>query len=149
MMCGQNLASTLGGTIMNMPAQTMVSSVMPIQVPAQAMIPQAMTMPISNQIIQTEMIYDMQTVPVNVPNMPIPAQVQPTNTGDMTSVVVLQHPVNRDLVKCSLGDANCLVAYEAQGYVQLRNMATTYGNTVSHVNYVVGGTWQDNNIPRW
>ena len=149
-MCGQNLSSTLGGTMMHMPSQTMTVAPMPVQMPVQAQIPQAMTMPVANPVVQTEMFYETQTLPMSLPAMPIqmPAQIQPATLEDVTSVVILQHPVNRDLVKCSVADTNCLIAYEAQGYVQLRN--TAYGNTHTHVDYTVNGTWQNNNnIPRW
>ncbi|MBR5130853.1 MAG: hypothetical protein IKV03_06495 [Alphaproteobacteria bacterium] len=152
-MCGQNLASTLGGTIMNMPAQTMHATSVPIQMPTQQVQVQSMplTMPAAPQMIQTEVFYETQTVPMNaqiMAQMPTAVQAQLMGTPD----VILQHPINRDLVKCSFGDMNCLIAYEAQGYAQLHNttVAPTYNAVVPNQNYTVSGTWQDNNnIPRW
>ncbi len=150
-MCGQNLAATLGGNVMNMPAQSMAVSATPIQMPIQVSLPQ---MPIPTQMVQTQMLYETPALSVTSQGMPFqmsaPVTTQGSDTTEATSVVILQHPINRDLVKCPLGDVNCVIAYEAQGYIQLQNTATSYGNTMSTVNYAVGGTWQNNNnIPRW
>jgi hypothetical protein len=80
--------------------------------------------------------------------MPVSVQTQITNASE----IILQHPVNRDLVKCTSVDTNCLMAYQAQGYVQLQNapVVPTYNTSLPNTAYAVSGTWQDNtNIPRW
>ena len=152
-MCGQNLASALGGTVMNVPAQTMQMAPLPIQMPMQ--IPtQSAVMPLTiptQQMVQTEVYYETQTVPMNAQimnQMPVSVQTQLTNASE----IILQHPVNRDLVKCTSVDANCLMTYQAQGYVQLQNapVMPTYNTAMPSTPYAISGTWQDNtNIPRW
>ena len=153
-MCGHNLASTLGGTVMNMPAQAMQVATMPIQMPTQTMQPQQIALPLpmpAPQMVQTEVFYETQTVPMNAQIMgQMPAAVQAQLAT--VSEVILQHPVNRDLVKCTFGDMNCVAAYQAQGYMQLQNapVVPTYNAVAQNATYAVSGTWQDNNnIPRW
>ena len=147
-MCGHNLASTLGGTVMNMPAQTMQVAAMPMQMPTQPVQPQQITLPLptmpTSQMVQTEVFYETQTMPMNAQIMgQMPAAVQAQLAT--VSEVILQHPMNRDLVKCTFGDVNCIMAYQAQGYVQLQNAPITPNAT-----YAISGAWQDNNnIPRW
>ncbi len=152
-MCGQNLASSLGGTVMNMPTQTMQMAPMPMPMPVQAQAQPVMmplTMP-APQMVQTEVFYETQTVPMNAQimgQMPVSVQTQLTNVSE----IILQHPVNRDLVKCTFGDTNCLMSYQAQGYAQLQNapVVPTYNTAMPNTPYAVSGTWQDNtNIPRW
>lgn len=159
-MCGQNLTSTLGGNIMNMPIQNMQTAPAQIQIPTSVqmptqtqpqstvMIPVAMPAP---QMLQTEVYYETQTVPMNaqiMAQMPASVQAQLTNVSE----VVLQHPTNRDLVKCTYGDVNCMTVYQTQGYIPLQNtpIAPSYNATLPNTPYAVSSTWQDNtNIPRW
>ena len=153
-MCGQNLASTLGGTVMNMPAQTIQVAAIPTPMQAQATQPQQIALPLpmpAPQMVQTEVFYETQTIPMNTQIMgQIPAAVQAQLAT--VSEVILQHPVNRDLVKCTFGDMNCIAAYQTQGYMQLQNapVTPTYNTTTQNATYAISGTWQDNNnIPRW
>lgn len=154
-MCGQNLAATLGGSVMNMPAAQMMGAApvqplpMPVQMTAQPTMPQVQTttiqvpvqIPVNGQMIQTQTFYETQMMPDMV-SAQTNAQMPVT---EQMSVVILQHPVNRDLVKCSFADMNCVSAYEAQGYVQLRG-----ASDFSAYNAVSTNTWQNNNnIPRW
>lgn len=149
-MCGQNLSSALGGTVMNMPAQTMQMAPIPMQMPVQQPVMMPLTVP-TQPMVQTEVFYETQTVPMNaqiMSQMPVSIQTQLTNASE----IILQHPVNRDLVKCTSVDANCLMTYQAQGYVQLQNapVMPTYNTALPNTPYAVSGTWQDNtNIPRW
>lgn len=151
--CGHDLSSSLGGTIMNMPAQTMQMAPAAIQIPTQVqaqttMLPLAMPTP---QMVQTEVFYETQTVPMNaqiMQQMPISVQERLANVPE----IILQHPTNRDLVKCIHSDMNCIMAYQAQGYALLQNtpVAPSYNTTVQNTSYAVSGSWQDNtNIPRW
>ncbi|MGN1062909.1 MAG: hypothetical protein ACI4QM_01100 [Alphaproteobacteria bacterium] len=149
--CGQNLATTLGTQNVTLTAQPIVQ-----QMPAQTITMPAVQMPTQQipavgitgmmadgQMVQTEVVYETQALPV---------QQMPTLTDTQNAVIILQHPANRDLVKCSFGDANCLIAYEAQGYVQLRNTPhfAGYNAVLSDSDYPTGGVWRDNNnIPRW
>lgn len=73
-------------------------------------------------------------------------------TSDPLMSVVLQHPENRDLVKCNASDAGCLQQYEGQGYIRLRNAPRFAGfkELPSESDYPQGSQWRDsNNIPRW
>lgn len=162
-MCGQNLAATLGGTVMNMsntqmmgatvaqplpaPVQMMTQPTTP-QMPSQQMqtttIQVPVQIPTSGQMLQTETFYETQVMPnIVVSQVPMMPTVAPTM--EQPTIIILQHPVNRDLVKCSFGDAACVAGYEGQGYVQLRNTTDFSG-----YNAVSTSTWQNNNnIPRW
>lgn len=151
MICGQGLATQLGTQHLTVPAQPIVQQMpaqtvtMPaIQLPAQQMPAMGLpAMPMNGQMIQTEVVYETPAMPV---------QQMPVMTETQSSVIILQHPVNRDLVKCSLGDANCLMSYEAQGYVQLRNTPhfAGYNAVLGDADYPAGSMWRDNNnIPRW
>ena len=152
-MCGHNLASALGGAIMNMPAQAMQPTAAAAQIPSQVQM-QPMMLPLTvptQQMVQTEVFYETQTIPMN---NPVVQQIPTTTQNQLAaaSEIILQHPTNRDLVKCTLGDANCTIAYQAQGYVPLQNapVMPTYNITIPNTPYAVSGTWQDNNnIPRW
>lgn len=152
-MCGQNLATSLGGTVMNMPAQTMQVAPMPVQMPTPVQ-PQPMMLPMAmptQHMVQTEVFYETQTVPMNTQimgQMPVSIQPQLTNMSE----VILQHPTNRDLVKCASGDMHCIMVYQTQGYVQFQNapVVPSYSTVTPNTTYAVSGTWQDNNnIPRW
>ncbi|MDR2901804.1 MAG: hypothetical protein LBU87_01675 [Lactobacillales bacterium] len=70
---------------------------------------------------------------------------------DKEVTIVLQHPRNRDLVKCSSADTACLNAYESQGYIRLRNMPKFAGHKdVTSESDYPPKQWRDNNnIPRW
>lgn len=72
--------------------------------------------------------------------------------SDPLMAIVLQHPENRDLVKCSASDSACLQQYEQQGYVRLRNAPrfASFKELPTESDYPQGSQWRDsNNIPRW
>lgn len=67
------------------------------------------------------------------------------------SVVVLQHPMTRELVRCDFTDYNCIGSYESQGYVQLRAAPHFAGSNdiPSDTDYPPRRYRDNNNIPRW
>lgn len=159
--CGPKLATHMGGNVMNMQTQTMQTVPathqmmmpttpvqMPVQAPAQTMtvtVP-APTMTMPTQMVQTEVMYE--TPVMQLPTMVQHAIQQPTvPSGD----TILQHPTNRDLVKCAFGDMNCVMMYETQGYIQMQNTpapAVAYSAPQSTYQQPTP-SWTDNNIPRW
>lgn len=157
--CGPKLASQMGGNVMNMQTQTMqnmpvVPSMqmpsMPVQMPAQPQVQTttvtmpAPTMTMPTQMVQTEVLYE--TPVMQLPSMVQQAIQQPAvPTGD----TILQHPTNRDLVKCSFGDMNCIMMYESQGYIQMQNTPAMAYSTPQGTYQQPTPSWTDNNIPRW
>lgn len=80
------------------------------------------------------------------------ANAQPVqNQMGAGSVVVLQHPMTRELVRCDFTDYNCIGSYESQGYVQLRAAPHFAGNNdiPSDTDYPPRRYRDNNNIPRW
>ncbi len=153
--CGPKLATQMGGNVMNLQAQTMQNvpmtphaqmPTMPVQTPAQTMtvtMP-APTMTMPTQMVQTEIMYE--TPVMQLPSMVQQAIQQPAvPMGD----TILQHPTNRDLVKCSFGDMNCVMMYEAQGYIQMQNTPAMAYSTPQGTYQQPTPSWTDNNIPRW
>ena len=64
-------------------------------------------------------------------------------------IVILQHPVQRDLVKCSFADLRCISGYELQGYVQL-SRTPSVPVSVEQQYDVLDGKWSDSSsVPRW
>lgn len=73
------------------------------------------------------------------------------NTMGAGSVVVLQNPMTRELVRCDFTDYNCIGSYESQGYVQLRAAPhfAGYNDIPSDTDYPPRRYRDNNNIPRW
>lgn len=107
------------------------------------------TQPYVMQNIPTQpMMQQPQNIPMQPTPMPQPQNV--TVSEDMT-VIILQHPANRDLAKCGFNDQTCLSSYEAQGYIQLRNAPhfAGYRDVPSDSDYP-SRRWRENNdVPRW
>lgn len=74
-----------------------------------------------------------------------------TTLTEDSSIVIMQHPSNRDLVKCGNSDNQCVLSYQSAGYVQLRNAPHFAGhNDVPSDSDYPTRRWRDNNdIPRW
>lgn len=101
-----------------------------------------------------EPTYMMPSTPAQQPMAQQPTIQQPQEgmaLSENTTIIILQHPTNRDLVKCSFNNTTCLSSYEAQGYVQLRNAPHFAGyNDVPAESDYPSRRWRDNNnIPRW
>ena len=67
------------------------------------------------------------------------------------SFIIMQHPVQRDLVRCPVTDDVCLSSYERLGYVRAKNLSrfTAEDDCTVETDYPAG-KWRDNNvIPRW
>lgn len=67
------------------------------------------------------------------------------------SVIVLQNPMTRELVRCDFTDYNCVGSFESQGYVQLRAAPhfAGYNDVPSATDYPPRRYRDNNNIPRW
>lgn len=71
-----------------------------------------------------------------------PAGFEPTQPG----YIIMQHPIQRDLVRCPASDDVCMQSYERLGYVRSANLSryTTQDETNT------SGQWRENNsVPRW
>ena len=67
------------------------------------------------------------------------------------SIIVLQNPMTRELVRCDFNDYNCVGSYESQGYIQLRAAPhfAGYNDVPSNTDYPPRRYRDNNNIPRW
>ena len=79
-----------------------------------------------------------------------PADYQPIQGG----YIILQHPIQRDLVRCPVTDDVCMEAYERLGYVRAENLSRFTAqdelNTAGTYPTNANGQWRENNtIPRW
>lgn len=118
------------------------------------------TVPVQTQPIYTT-VQQPQMMPAQIQQPMMAPQQQMVNAGMVAptnqslagngSLIILQHPVNRDLVKCEFGDSSCLSMYETQGYVQLRNAPhfAGYNDVPSDSDYPARRWRENNNIPRW
>lgn len=114
--------------------------------PAQETFPQAIqqpTQPVLQQQPSADYLLPKEDVYPTQPSV-IEAPIQPSD-----QIVILQHPVQRDLVKCSFADLRCISGYELQGYVQLSR--TPMVPVSVEQNYdVLDGKWSNSsNVPRW
>ncbi len=76
-----------------------------------------------------------------------PQGVMQSNDG----FIIMQHPIQRDLVRCPVTDDVCLSSYERLGYIQSKNLSrfTAEDDCTLETDYPAG-KWRDNNvIPRW
>lgn len=79
-----------------------------------------------------------------------PASYEPADTG----FIIMQHPIQRDLVRCPVTDDVCLQSYERLGYVRSNNLSRFTAqdelNTAGTYPTNTAGQWRENNsIPRW
>lgn len=79
-----------------------------------------------------------------------PATYEQTEAG----YIIMQHPIQRDLVRCPVTDDVCLQSYERLGYVRSNNLSRfatqeeTNTKPTQPANSV--GQWRENNsVPRW
>ena len=68
--------------------------------------------------------------------------------------IIMQHPIQRDLIRCPVMDDVCLQSYERLGYVRSNNLSQfatqDEANTVEARPSNTTGQWRENNsIPRW
>lgn len=146
---------------------TMQQPTMQFMVPAETMMQPAMmqapvmTAPAVSYTYGTAPVMQQQTPQqpaMMMQNTQMTQTVQTTQNGGMettvtedASVIIMQHPSNRDLVKCAGGDDQCVLSYQSQGYVQLKNAPhfAGYNDVPSDSDYPTR-RWRDNNdIPRW
>ena len=69
-----------------------------------------------------------------------PSGFEPAQPG----YAIMQHPVQRDLVRCPVSDDVCLQSYERLGYVRSANLSQ-YATQDDANAY---GQWS-NSVPRW
>ena len=87
---------------------------------------------------------------VDLNNYSEPAQ----NNRVQSGYIILQHPIQRDLVRCPVTDDVCLESYERLGYVRAENLSRFTAqdelNTAGTYPTNTYGQWRENNnIPRW
>lgn len=72
-------------------------------------------------------------------------------TTEVNAMIIMQHPIQRDLVRCPATDDVCLLTYERLGYVRSNNLSRfTAEEEVISENAYPAGKWRDGNtIPRW
>ncbi len=90
------------------------------------------------------------SVPMGQPN-PASYSTPADYTVQTASFVIMQHPIQRDLVRCPVTDDVCLTSYERLGYVRSNNLSrfTAEEETISEAAYPAGKWRNDNTIPRW
>jgi len=76
------------------------------------------------------------------------------NDDAQSGYIILQHPIQRDLVRCPVTDDVCLESYERMGYVRAANLSRFTAQDELDIggSYPAGvnGQWRENNnIPRW
>ncbi len=81
----------------------------------------------------------------------VQASSEPEEYTPETANIILQHPIQRDLIRCPAVDDVCIQAYERLGYVRSKNLSrfTAEDETISENNYPAGKWRKDNTIPRW
>lgn len=95
--------------------------------------------------VPVQTVIEEETVSFSVSE---PASYEPTDAG----YIIMQHPIQRDLVRCPITDDVCLQSYERLGYVRSNNLsrfaAQDEANIAKPAN--TAGQWRENNsIPRW
>lgn len=112
-------------------------TVQPVVRPVVAQQSVAQQMPSADYLLPKEDTYPTQPSTIEAP-------IQGSD-----QIVILQHPVQRDLVKCSFVDLRCISGYELQGYVQL-SRTPMVPVSVEQQYDVLDGKWSDSaNVPRW
>lgn len=122
----------------------------PISVPAPQPIPVYYAAPVVQPVavppppVQTAVVEET----IAFASVSEPASYEPTDAG----YIIMQHPIQRDLVRCPVTDDVCLQSYERLGYVRSNNLsrfaAQDDEKTAKPANTV--GQWRENNsIPRW
>ena len=79
-----------------------------------------------------------------------PSFYEPADTG----FIIMQHPIQRDLVRCPVTDDVCLQSYERLGYIRSKNLSRFTAqdelDTAGTYPTNTAGQWRENNsIPRW
>lgn len=87
---------------------------------------------------------------MGMPQTPMQANIV-QSYANCPYIVVLQHPEERNLVKCLMCDQVCLQRYEHAGYVQLRYIPHSSGSQdLPSMSDYPAGRWRENEeIPRW
>ena len=104
---------------------------------------QQMQQPYFQENCEEEQVLDLN-------NYSEPAEYEPVHGG----YIILQHPIQRDLVRCPVTDDVCMEAYERLGYVRAENLSRFTAqdelNTAGTYPTNANGQWRENNtIPRW
>ena len=117
----------------------------PVPAPMPAPAPTVVAQPVSVQSTYVE-----ETVQFNAASQP--AAYEPVDTG----CIIMQHPIQRDLVRCPVTDDVCLQSYERLGYVRSNNLsgyatqdeASAAPKKAQPSN--TAGQWRENSsVPRW
>ncbi len=105
--------------------------------------------PYSAPVAQEDEIFMEDTTVYNSVSEPVGA-FEAAQTG----FIIMQHPIQRDLVRCPASDDVCLQSYERLGYVRSANLSRFTAqdelNTAGTYPANTSGQWRENNsIPRW
>lgn len=71
---------------------------------------------------------------------------------ESSTFIILQHPIQRDLVRCPASDDVCLESYERLGYIRSNNLSrfTEQDRLPADTPSSVAGQWRENSsTPRW
>ena len=126
----------------NVPAPVYYAPVPPMPVPAGA--------PVASRPVTVQSTYVEETIKYNSASQP--AIYDAVDAG----YIIMQHPVQRDLVRCPVTDDVCLQSYERLGYVRSNNLSGYAAQEEVKVAPAktqpsnTAGQWRENNsIPRW
>ena len=154
-MSGRSYAPTSVEIVVPAPAQAPVMAPPPAPVPAQVyrVEPPApyVENPYGQDYAQPQpMGFDNGEDILPLSNYSQPAEFEVQQNG----YIILQHPIQRDLVRCPITDDVCLESYERLGYVRSANLSrfTAQDELDTAGTYPTNATGQwreNNNIPRW
>lgn len=119
----------------------------PVAVPAPQPVPVYYTAPVVQPIavppapVQTVAVEET----ITFASVSEPASYEPTDTG----YIIMQHPIQRDLVRCPVTDDVCLQSYERLGYVRSNNLSRFATQEDAKPANTVGQWRENNSVPRW
>ena len=106
--------------------------------------------PVAPRPVTVQSTYVEETIKYNSASQP--AVYDAVDVG----YIIMQHPVQRDLVRCPVTDDVCLQSYERLGYVRSNNLSGYAAQEEVNVAPVktqpsnTAGQWRENSsIPRW
>ena len=103
--------------------------------------------PLTNSI-ETDFTVSEEVIDFNAASTPAKYE------ADKSGFIIMQHPIQRDLIRCPVTDDVCLESYERLGYVRSSNLSRFTAqdelNTAGTYPANTAGQWRENNsVPRW
>mgnify|MGYP004641710191 CR=1 FL=1 len=128
------------------PATAPMPATMPVATPTPAYAPVA-ARPLTNSI-ETDFTVSEEVIDFNAASTPAKYE------ADKSGFIIMQHPIQRDLIRCPVTDDVCLESYERLGYVRSSNLSRFTAqdelNTAGTYPANTAGQWRENNsVPRW